>query len=333
MMVSFVVFTFLYGLVLTERDGVIGLEDRPATNSCPSVRVVNLGIRATYDESIIERRKEINATENITEYFDVLVRAAGEQHFGNISCTNISLILTYAGPLEDASVEVKDYLNFSLDAEATLANFRNYSMLHRAKLNYTDVDVLFTAISIDNVSQECNKLRTEMNQNFMLAYTPEYLAYCGEISGAAYFKGACGSNSAALVHDDGGTFTGTVGLGQAVARLLGVRYDVFREDECRVDHRDYISSMPSQFVNSPDLSTCAKNDLINFVDCVSNQTFVCWNHTVEAAAKTGHQTPYDFFTRHDYCSRYNIETHKCPAGMNVPDHKGCYKQCCKTLSW
>lgn len=208
-----------------------------------------------------------------------------------------------------------------LDVNATLLNFKNCASIHKEQFRHPDVTVLITGHHTKNDSTFCHK-RADND--------PLYRAYCKVHYGAAYFEGMCGEDSVAIITDISQQLFGATSLARQLLTLMGVNSDVLRNNSECYNLETYVSS--SGWFNIynlkyPFLSSCAVQELLPFIDSMSNSS--CWKDTPNVTIPLSNLTPDDLPARVDPCSWSNRRTRIC-TGIKVsadPD-EACKMQCC-----
>lgn len=293
------------------------------------MRSVTLRMFLLYDDKWTEWRHLGLKNINIDLYFKVLVKMAEEVHLGNVTCTNISLVLLGSREVNKSSGVVKTTSRYteSLDTAATLESLRNYSFEHKDELGHPDITVLVSGRILTNTSDFC----TRYILNFSELEDPTYKRYCGFSVGATFYKGMCGSDSVAVIYDDSTHFDGATALAQQITTLMGVSPDIFRNESfCRNKYRYFTSGVYGSpaYLWYPGLSPCAEKEFTAFIDSSSN---ACWKDTPNTTSAINKPLKAVFQTE-DVCSWGNNKYTLCNGTKHSesPD-AACNLYCCEII--
>uniref|UniRef100_A0A0K8R2S9 Putative metalloprotease n=1 Tax=Ixodes ricinus TaxID=34613 RepID=A0A0K8R2S9_IXORI len=159
----------------------------------------------------------------------------------------------------------------------------------------------------------------------------------GDITNSADPNGACTPNNVALCEDDGLTFSGVGSAAQAVALLLGAKFDYNkRHDECSRNKGYLLSSITGVSVHY-NLSSCGKRDIKEAIERSVQQRKDCLykQPTTKSSVNEVNKSlelPIDFFNNTNPCNLI-YGSPSCDKSVSFPQKSwknvdGCKLVCC-----
>uniref|UniRef100_A0A6B0V791 Putative secreted metalloprotease n=1 Tax=Ixodes ricinus TaxID=34613 RepID=A0A6B0V791_IXORI len=151
----------------------------------------------------------------------------------------------------------------------------------------------------------------------------------GNITNSADENGACTKSNVALCEDDGLTFSGVGSAAQAIAKLLGAKYDFSYGSRSCQTYRGYLLNNYDGTSDHYNLSPCGKEEIKKEIEGSNDQRKTCLSgglneNKAKMEVQESPELPFDFFNRTNPC---NLK-HGAPSCKPWRNVDGCKVDCC-----